>query len=146
MSLHYRKIFQSWKKERFMVNDLIINKLKAIEEDCIRRKIPIIGSKKGEWLLGKVKELNPKYILELGTAVGYSGVILGSEGGNLITIEKDRKAAEEAGKNFEKFGIKADIIIGDGADEIHGIVEKAVHSFDMIFVDFAKKKYVDILE
>jgi predicted O-methyltransferase YrrM len=121
---------------------MIIEKLKSLEEKSRERGIPIIGSEKGKWLLDKVKELQPQNILELGTANGYSGIILGSEGGKLVTIEIDAKIAEEAMQNFSEFEINGQIIIGDGVK----IVGELQGSFDLIFIDFAKKKYIDILE
>lgn len=120
----------------------IITELKQLEQESIARGIPIIGNKKGKWLLDKVKKLKPKKILELGTANGYSGCILGSEGGELTTIEIDAKIAEEAMKNFVKFDINAKLIIGDAVEIIKDLQEK----FDLIFIDFVKKKYIDVLE
>ncbi len=121
---------------------MIISKLKELEKESISRGIPIIGSEKGTWLYNKILELKPKKILELGTANGYSGIILGSEGAELTTIELDSKIAEEAKSNFEKFNINAKIIPGDGVEEIKRLDE----NFDLIFIDFAKKKYIEILE
>ncbi len=118
-----------------------MDKLKELEKESIARKIPIIGSDKGQWLLKIVEKLKPQNILELGTANGYSGIILGNKGADLITIELNPKIAEEAQKNFKIFNIKAKIIIGDGVEEIKKLDEK----FDLIFIDFAKKKYFTIL-
>ena len=95
----------------------MINKLKPLEIESIKRNIPILGNKKGTWLLNKIKELQPKNILELGTANGYSGIILASEA-NLTTIEIDKKIAEEAKNNFNNFNLHPKIIIGDATKEI----------------------------
>ena len=116
--------------------------LKELEKESSERGIPIIGNKKGKWLLDKVKELKPKKILELGTASGYSGIILGSEKGKLTTIEMDSKIAGEAEKNFKKFNINAKITIGNANLEIKNIKEK----FDLIYIDHAKKDYIKILD
>lgn len=121
---------------------MVILKLKELEKESISRGIPIIGSEKGTWLYDKILELKPKKVLELGTANGYSGIILGSEGAELTTVELDSKIAEKAKSNFEKFNINARIIIGDGVEEI----KKLDENFDLIFIDFAKKKYIKILE
>ena len=67
-----------------------------MEQDSQKRGIPILGSEKGEWLLSIIKNHQPEKILELGTANGYSGIILGSEGAELITLELNPKIAEEA--------------------------------------------------
>tara|TARA_Y100000310_G_scaffold259717_1_gene268456 strand:+ start:644 stop:1159 length:516 start_codon:yes stop_codon:yes gene_type:complete len=121
---------------------MIISKLRELEKESTSRGIPIIGSEKGTWLYKKILELKPKKVLEFGTANGYSGVILGSEGAELTTIEIDPKISKEAKLNFEKFDINANIIVEDGVEEI----KKLNENFDLIFIDFAKKKYVEILE
>ncbi len=121
---------------------MIIEKLKKLERESIKRGIPIIGSEKGKWLLKIIKEEKPKEILELGTANGYSGIILGSEGAELLTVELAEKSAEEAKENFEKFKINAKIILGDAVE----VVKKLNKKFDLIFIDFAKKDYIDVLE
>ena len=126
----------------------IIDDLKPLEENSIARKIPIIGSDKGIWLLHKIKELKPKNILELGTANGYSGCILGCEDALLTTVELDENIAKEARENFKKYNIAANIIIDDGVAAVKELVldEANKGSFDLIFIDFAKKKYDEVLE
>ena len=118
----------------------VVDDLESLGSESVARGIPIIGSEKAEWLLSKVKELNPTRVLELGTANGYSGVVLGSLGARLVTVELDSKVASEAVKNFKTFNIDVEIIIGDGVEVVQRLVgEGAV--FDLIFIDFAKKKY-----
>jgi predicted O-methyltransferase YrrM len=120
---------------------MVISQLKQLELESISRKIPIIGSEKGRWLLQKVEELKPQKILELGTANGYSGIILASKGAELTTVELNPKIVEEAQDNFKRFNVNAKIIIGDGVEEIKKLDEQ----FDLIFIDFAKKKYFQVL-
>lgn len=122
--------------------------LEELEQDCINRHIPIIGRNKAEWLHNKILELEPKKILELGTANGYSGCVLGSEGAELTTIEIDPIIAEEAKQNFEEFDIDAKIIVGDGVEEIEKLAKDKsnLENFDLIFIDFANKKYIKVLE
>lgn len=124
----------------------IIERLKPLEKESIERGIPILGSVKGEWLLEKVREIKPKQILELGTANGYSGIILGSEGGKLLTIEINEKLAYEARKNFKKFDINAEVIINNGVEEVKKLVTGKKEFFDLVFIDFAKRDYIKILE
>ncbi len=125
-----------------------IEELDSLEKESIRRAIPIIGSEKGEWLLDKVKEVKPSKVLELGTANGYSGIILGSEGADITTIEQNPKVAPEAKANFEKFGINANILVGEGVSFVRSLADHPTNkeSFDMIFIDFSKKNYIDIIE
>ncbi|MBI4163946.1 MAG: class I SAM-dependent methyltransferase [Candidatus Aenigmarchaeota archaeon] len=127
---------------------MILKKLSYLEKESIERRIPIIGKEKGLWLYKKVLEAKPKRVLELGTANGYSGIILGSQGAELTTIEADKEVSEEAGKNFERFGVKAAIIVGDGVLEVEKLVEekKNIKGFDIVFIDFANRKYILVLE
>ncbi|MBS3139682.1 hypothetical protein J4479_01620 [Candidatus Woesearchaeota archaeon] len=122
---------------------MILNKLAQLEQESIHRGIPIIGREKGAWLLQIIKKFKPKKILELGTANGYSGCILGSEGGKLTTIEVDEKIAEEAAINFAKNNINAEILLGNGIDIIRDLVKKKLN-FDLIFIDFFKKGYIKV--
>tara|TARA_B100000315_G_C14347864_1_gene482614 strand:- start:24 stop:572 length:549 start_codon:yes stop_codon:yes gene_type:complete len=120
----------------------MIEKLKYLELQSTGRGIPIIGPEKGQWLLKKVKELKPKRVLELGTANGYSGCILGSEGAVLTTIEMDDKIAIEAMQNFSQFDTNAEVFLGDGVE----IIKELKGKFDFIFIDFSKKNYIKVLE
>lgn len=125
---------------------MIIDELKDLEGSSIRRGIPIIGSIKGGWLYKQVKELQPKKILELGTANGYSGIILGSEGAELTTVEIDPRMAGEARRNFSSFKTKAKILLGDGVTIVQELAQRNEASLDLIFIDFAKKQYLPVLE
>src|SRR3989338_727510 len=99
--------------------------LRLLEQESVARGIPIVGAKKGKWLYDKIEELQPQKILELGSANGYSGCILGSTRAELLTIELDSVIAE-----VEKM-----------AKDV-----KSHKQFDIIFIDFAKKKYLTVLE
>ena len=116
---------------------------KNLERASLLRKIPILGHEKGLWLYKKILELQPNSILELGTANGYSGIILGYAGASLTTIEINQAIAEEAKNNFKNFNINAVILIADAVKEIKKFPDS---SFDLIFIDFAKKKYLSVLE
>ena len=124
---------------------MILDKLSELEQNCLARAIPIISKEKAKLLLKKIQQLKPKRILELGTAIGYSGIILGSEGAELTTIELNPRAAEEAVINFAKFNINAQIIIGDGVEIVKDLV-KNKQSYDLIFIDFYLQGYHFVLE
>ena len=124
---------------------MIIEKLRDLELEGKIRGIPILGGLKGAWLYNKVLESKPKNILELGTANGYSGCILGSLGAKLTTIEIDKNTIEEAKINFAGFGISAEIIFGDAVDEVKKLVLEN-KLYDIIFIDFMKSKYLSVME
>ena len=106
--------------------------------------VPIVRPKTSEILIEKIKEINPKNILEIGTAIGYSGLLmLNNSSANLITLEKDEKMFNLAIQNFEKEGVsdRVKIILGDCKDYI----EKEEGKFDFIFLDGPKSHYLEYL-
>ncbi len=123
-----------------------IQLIQPLEQESIARGIPIIGSKKGAWLLQKIQQTKPQRILELGTANGYSGCLLGSEGAELTTIEVNAIIAEEARQNFKRHDIKAKVLVGDAVEIIKRLAKEKTEDYDLIFIDFAKKKYIEVLE
>ena len=139
----------------------ILTALKTLEKESVERGIPIVGSIKGAWLLKQIQKHKPKKILELGTANGYSGCILASEGAEVTTIEINPDMAEEAKDTFEEFGMKVKVIVGDGVKNVKEMAEavskkkmvqaKKISSaesfaFDLIFIDFAKHLYHAVLD
>src|SRR5256886_13602693 len=81
--------------------------LARMEEEAHRESIPIVDPHEGMLLYLFVKIAGAKRILELGAAIGYSGIWLlrGSDGGSLTTFEVDHKRAERARANFADAGL-----------------------------------------
>ena len=112
-------------------------KVKALEEH-----IPIIMDDTLEVVGDLLNKIKPKFILEIGTAVGYSAMCFSkyiSEGGYIDTIEREHERVEEAKKNIELVGIldKINIIEGDAVEILPTINKK----YDVVFIDAAKGKY-----
>lgn len=128
-----------------MISKMVIEELRELEKNALSRNIPILGSEKGLWLLNKIKEFRPRKILELGTAIGYSGIILASQGAELVSVEQDPHSAEGAKENFKIFNINANVVVGDAVEEVKKLVAQN-KKFDLIFIDFAKSRYFDVLE
>lgn len=122
--------------------------IKEIEKDAEINNIPIISKEIREYLKFIIKtNKNIKYILEIGTATGYSGIIMSEEiqdrNGNLTTIEIDEDRFKIAQSNFEKSNLKGiEQILGDATEEI----EKLNKTFDFIFIDAAKGQYKKFFE
>ncbi len=80
-------------------------------------------------------------ILELGTCIGVSAIIMASceSVKEIVTVEIREDLAERAEKNFERFGIasKVNVVIGDAVD----VCDTLDSGFDMIFQDASKKSY-----
>jgi predicted O-methyltransferase YrrM len=102
--------------------------------------VPILAYEKAQWLEAFISKEKPRRILELGTAVGYSGTILGHCQGKLITVDQDRQAMHTAAQLFSQHNIQAYIIEGDIL-KILGDLVNSGQQFDLIFVDFAKAQY-----
>lgn len=124
----------------------VLSRLQPLEQESISRGIPILGSKKGAWLSQKIQETRPIRILELGTANGYSGCILGSDGAELTTIEINALIAAEARQNFKRYGITAQVLVGDAVEIVKRLAAEKKEHYDIIFIDFAKGKYIEVLE
>ena len=80
---------------------------KQIENLARERFIPVILDDSKEELLALVKKIKPKRILEIGTAIGYSGSLMltTEESAILDTIELLEERQQEAITNFKKFGV-----------------------------------------
>lgn len=122
--------------------------IKEIEKDAETNNVPIISKEIREYLKFIIRtDKNIKNILEIGTATGYSGIIMLEEiqdrNGNLTTIEIDEDRFKIAQSNFEKSNLKGiEQILGDATEEI----EKLNKTFDFIFIDAAKGQYKKFFE
>ncbi len=113
--------------------------------------IPVIRTESYKQLKSFVENSKPKHILEIGTAVGYSGIaMLSSTDGDLTTIEHNKTFAKEAKTNFKKSKLssRAKIIVGDCMVEIAKMIssKKYDNYFDFIFLDGPKAQYDLMLE
>jgi len=86
--------------------------LRRIEESAYRRYLPIVGRRRGRILSESVREHNPRRILEVGTLVGYSAILMGKElgeGSEIIGIEFDEDEAEQARVNISDAMLKPNV-------------------------------------
>ena len=116
--------------------------LKEIEDFAIENKVPIVQKETGVFLEFMTSMKKPKRILELGTAVGFSSILMYEASGNepeIITIERDEKMIELATLNLEKFNLSHKIKIEQG--DCLEVLEKLNEPFDLIFMDAGKGHY-----
>lgn len=109
--------------------------------------IPVLLDDTAKLLFYKINNQNPKNVLEIGTAIGYSGtLILNASNCNLTTIEKDEASFNLAKHHFEKFGLtnRVNQILGDALEELNNLV-KLNKKFDFIFLDGPKGQYIKYL-
>ena len=120
--------------------------LSGVEQKARVYGVPVIRTESHKILEKIVADISPKHILEIGTAVGYSGItMLSACSGDLVTIEHNGDLIAEAKKNFEKFGLKerVKIISGDCHIELAKMLASGDFDehFDFIFLDGPKAQY-----
>ncbi len=123
---------------------MVLKKIEAISE---KEFLPIIGLDKGQVLIKVIHKTKPKRILEIGTFIGYSTIMMAKEldaNACLTTIEIHADKAKLACENIEKADIrpKIDVIVGDALE----VIPKLIGTFDMVFIDAAKEEYFDYLK
>ena len=109
--------------------------LARMEEEADRENIPIVDAHEGAFISLLVRIANAKRVLELGTAIGYSGIWLlrGTVGGTLTTFETDHARALRARSNFAAAGFAERALVLE-QDAVHGL-EKLNARFDACFID-----------
>ena len=124
-----------------------MKKLKIIKEKALEEHIPIIMDDTLEVIDTYLKEMKPKRILEIGTAVGYSAICFSkylAEDGIIDTIERDEERIAEAKENIKEMKLDSKINIYEG-DAVE-ILPTLNNKYDAIFIDAAKGKYTFFLE
>jgi predicted O-methyltransferase YrrM len=109
--------------------------------------LPLIDAEVGALLYVLVSAIGARRILEIGTAIGYSGIWMARglpSDGQLLTMELDRERARVARDNFERAGVagRVDVMIGDAGR----LVAKVAGPFDLVFQDGTKQLYGPMLE
>ena len=121
--------------------------LQAVERQGEAEGWPIVAAAEGSFLHILARSIRARRILELGTAIGYSGTWLARglpDDGELVTVEHNPETAAIARKNMEKTGVapKVKILVGDA----HGILKDLKGPFDFIFNDIDKAGYPAVLD
>ncbi len=122
-----------------------------LEEEAHDNDVPIIKKETQGLLHFLIKTHQPKKILEVGTAVGFSALFMSkytSPHCQLTTIERGEKYLEMARKNLADtrfpYKDKISLIEGDARDVLKDLVEKK-ELYDFIFLDAAKGQYINFL-
>ena len=111
------------------------------------RGLPLVDAEVGALLRVLATSIKASRILEIGTAIGYSGIWLARAlpaGGMLVTMEFDEDRAREARANFERAGLsdRVSVVVGDAQLKI----AKVSGPFDLIFQDGDKTLYAPLLD
>lgn len=120
--------------------------LNQLERQALQTKVPIIRREMQSLLKVLLAIKQPDSILEVGTAVGFSTILMGEYGkkdSHITTIEKYEKRIPIARENFKKAGMEEKITLLEGdALEVMGTLTEP---FDFIFMDAAKGQYINFL-
>lgn len=122
----------------------IEDKIKKIRETCEKENFPIIQNETADLLKLCLKLKQPKSVLEIGTAIGYSGsLILNECGCFLTTVEIKEDSVTRAKENFRALGFldRVKIFCGDACE----IVPNLTGKYDFIFLDGPKGQYANFL-
>jgi predicted O-methyltransferase YrrM len=135
--------------ERYLsgLNTLADSVLREIAEDGARQDLPLVDAEVGALLRVLAVSTGASRVLEIGTAIGYSGIWLAGAlpaGGMLLTMEMDKDRAQIARANFSRAGLadRASVIVGDA----HRMLAKVSGPFDLIFQDSDKQLYLPMLD
>lgn len=106
--------------------------------------VPIIRAAARDVFLQVVKEAAPRRILEIGTAIGYSALLMADalpelESITTLELSEDRAALAQDYIERSPYREKIDILTGDAGKMLNSIEEK----YDLVFIDAAKGQYPD---
>ena len=117
-----------------------------IEKEAIADEVPIIRKEMGNLLKVLLQLVQPERILEVGTAVGYSSILMSEnmpQNCKITTIENYDKRIPVAKNNFKRAG-KEDVITLIEGDALE-VLKTLDGPYDFIFMDAAKGQYINYL-
>jgi len=111
------------------------------------RDLPLVDGEVGALLRVLATAVQATRILEIGTAIGYSGIWLAGAlqaGGMLLSMEYEEDRAREARGHFARAGLsdRVNVIVGDA----QRMIAKVTGPFDLIFQDGDKRQYAPMLD
>lgn len=123
----------------------VTDALKDLEEFARRENIPIIPHETVAFFRLFLQTMQPKSILEIGTAIGFSALLMAEQvpDAKIMTIDRNEEMIGFAKENFARFDQRNQITLleGDAVD----LLEHIEQCFDLIFMDSAKSKYIVFL-
>ena len=126
--------------------DVFLHELEAYAE---KESVPIVEPETARFLSVMTEIKKPARVLEVGTAIGYSAILIArhlADGGKITTIEYNADMVKIARENIEKAGFSdaVTVVEADAKDYLSYIEED--ETFDMIFLDGPKAHYIYMLD
>ena len=123
----------------------VTGSLKELENFARKENIPIIPHETVAYFRFLMETIQPKNILEIGTAIGFSALLMANHAPNakITTIDRNPEMIGFAKENFAKFDNRQQITLleGDAVDVLSTLTE----TYDFVFMDSAKSKYIVFL-
>lgn len=120
--------------------------LKELEEFARRENIPVIPHETVAYFRLLMQTLQPKRILEIGTAIGFSALLMAenSPHSQITTIDRNEEMIGFAKENFAKYDSRQQIELleGEAMDILPNLSDD---TYDFVFMDSAKSKYIVFL-
>ena len=120
--------------------------LDTIEREALDYYVPIIRKEMQSFLKLLLTMQKPKRILEVGTAVGFSAILMAEYNPypcEIVTIENYEKRIPIARENFVRAGKEKQITLIEG--DATEVLKTLDEPFDMIFMDAAKGQYINFM-
>lgn len=124
-------------------NTPFLNELEAYAK---QENVPIIRTQMQSFLKFLLELKKPKNILEVGTAIGFSALLMSEyapQDCHITTIEKYEKRIPIAKENFKKAGKENKISLLEG--DATNLLKELTDTYDFIFMDAAKGQYIHFL-
>ena len=123
----------------------VTGSLKELENFARKENIPIIPHETVAYFRFLMETIQPKSILEIGTAIGFSALLMAQHApeAKITTIDRNPEMIGFAKENFAKFDNRQQITLleGDAVDVLSTLTE----TYDFVFMDSAKSKYIVFL-
>lgn len=123
----------------------VTGSLKELENFARKENIPIIPHETVAYFRFLMETIQPKNILEIGTAIGFSALLMAQHSPNakITTIDRNPEMIVFAKENFAKYDSRKQITLleGDAVDILSTLTE----TYDFVFMDSAKSKYIVFL-
>ncbi len=120
--------------------------LEEIETEALGTDVPVIRKETQECLKLFLAMKKPERILEVGTAVGFSAILMKTYNPadcTITTIENYEKRIPIARTNFRRAGVEESVTLLEG--DAACVLEQLREPYDLIFMDAAKGQYIHFL-
>lgn len=120
-----------------------------MEKEALRDEVPVIRRATRDLLRYLLRVKEPRRVLEVGTAIGYSALCMKEclpDTARITTIEKVEMRLEKARENLKKYDGRGQIrlVEGDACEVLKSMAQRQ-DSYDFIFMDAAKGQYLNFL-